>query len=75
MTTVNTQQAVWLFVFLVWHHHLQKANKSSGVYFQMLFSKIFLFLMFPNIQIDLNMLKTEDKQFTFTTKKITGCHL
>jgi len=35
----------------------------------MLFSAIFLFLMFLNIQVDLIILKTYDQQFTLTTKK------
>jgi len=39
------------------------------------FSKIFLFLMFLNIQIDLIVLKTDDEQFTSTTKKIIAYHL
>jgi len=33
------------------------------------FSKIFLFLMFLNIQIDLIILKTDNEQFASTTKK------
>jgi len=33
------------------------------------FSTIFLFFMFLNIQIDLIILKTNDQQFTLTTKK------
>jgi len=49
---------------------LVKVNKSSGAHFQRLFSKIVLFLMFLNIQIDLIMLKRYDEQFTLTTKKI-----
>jgi len=48
---------------------LAKVNKSLGAHFHMLFSKIVLFLMFLNIQIDLIILKTDDKQFTLTTKK------
>ena len=31
--------------------------------------------MFPNIQIDLTVLKTYDQQFTLTTKKIIAYHL
>jgi len=31
--------------------------------------------MFLNIQIHMIMLKTEDKQFTLTTKKIIAYHL
>jgi len=41
----------------------------------MLFSTIFLLLMFLNIQIDLIILKTYDQQFTLTTKKIIVYHL
>jgi len=31
--------------------------------------------MFLNIQIDLIILKTDDKQFTLTTKKVIAYHL
>jgi len=50
-SVVNTQQAVWFCVFLVWRHQLLKVNKSSSAHVQMFFSKISLFLMFLNIQI------------------------
>jgi len=46
-SALNTQQAVWLFVFLVWRHHLQKENKSSGAHFQTFLSKIYLFFDVP----------------------------
>jgi len=65
---LNTQQAVWLFVFLVWRTHLQKVNKSSVRTFRRFFLKLSYFLMFFHIQIDLFILKTDDKQFTLTTK-------
>jgi len=39
------------------------------------FSKIFLFLMFLNIQIDLIILMTDDEQFTLTAKKSLHIHL
>jgi len=42
-STLNTQQALWLFVFLVWLPSLAKVNKSSGAHFEALFSKIILF--------------------------------
>ena len=48
---------------------LAKVNKSSGAHFQMLFSKNVLFFMFLHIQIELIILKRDDKQFTLTTKK------
>jgi len=50
---------------------LQKVDKSSGAHFQALswHLKMFLFLMFLNIQINLIILKTDDEQFTLTTKK------
>jgi len=35
----------------------------------------FLFSMFLNIQIDLIILKTDDKQFTLATKKIIAYHV
>ena len=54
---------------------LAKVNKSLGAHFQTLFSKIVLFLMFLNIQIDLIILKTDDEHFTLTTKKIIAYHL
>jgi len=37
--------------------------------FRGFFSKIFLFLMFLNIKIDLIILKTDDEQFTLTIRK------
>jgi len=46
-----------------------KVNKSSGAHFWALFLKFPNFLMFLNIQIDLLILKTDDGQFTLTTKK------
>jgi len=46
-----------------------------GEHFQTLFCKIFLFLTFLNSQIDLTILKTDDEQFTLTTKKIIAYHL
>ena len=76
--TVNTQQTVCgvqLFVFVVRRHHFQKVNKSSNTHFRTLFSQMFLFLMFLNSQINLIILKTDDDQFTLTTKKITAYHL
>ena len=39
-----------------------KVNKSSGAHFQMFFSKMVLFLMLLNIEIDLIILKTVDEQ-------------
>jgi len=60
-----------MFVFLVLRHHLKKVNKSSGAHFQTIFfSKIVSFLTFFNSHIDFIILKTEDEQFTPTTKKI-----
>jgi len=47
---------------------LRKVNKSA-IALSKIFSTIFLFLMFCNIQIDLIILKTYDQQFTLTTKK------
>jgi len=42
---------------------LQKANKSSGEHFQMLFFlKFSYFLMFLNIEIDLIVINTDDRQ-------------
>jgi len=38
-------------------------------------SKIVLFFMFLNIQIDFIVLNTADEQFTLTTKKILAYHL
>jgi len=37
--------------------------------FRHFFLKLSYFLMFVNIQIDLIILKTDDEQFTLTTKK------
>jgi len=54
---------------------LPKVNRSSGAHFQTFFSKIFLFLTFLNIQIDLIILETDVEQFTLTTKKIIAYHL
>ena len=48
---------------------LPKVNRSSGAHFQTFFSKIFLFLIFLNIEIDLIILETDGEQFTLTTKK------
>ena len=48
---------------------LPKVNRSLGAQFQTFFSKIFFFLIFLNIQIDLIILKTDVEQFTLTTKK------
>jgi len=49
---------------------LAKSKQIIGAHFQMLFLGQFsYFMMFLNIQIDLIMLKTHDKQFTLTTKK------
>ena len=48
---------------------LAKVNKSSDTHFQTFFSKNDLFLKFLNIQIDVIVLKTDDEQFTLTTKK------
>jgi len=39
------------------------------------FSKIVVFLPFLNSKIDFIILKTDDKQFTLTTKKIMAYHL
>jgi len=39
------------------------------------FSKIVLFFMFLNIQIDLIILKTDYEQFTLTTKNIIAYHI
>jgi len=47
---------------------LAKSKQIICVHFQALFSKIFLFLMFLNIQIGLVILKTYDQQFTLTIK-------
>jgi len=55
-------------VFLVWHHHLRKANKSSVCTFRRFCLQFSYFLMFLNIQIDLIVLKTYDQQITLTTK-------
>jgi len=54
---------------------LPKVNISSGAHFQTFFSKMFLFLTFLNIQIDLILLETDVAQFTLTTKKIIAYHL
>jgi len=49
---------------------LAKSKQIIHAHFQTLFSTIFLFLMFLNIQIDLIILKTYDQQFTLTAKKL-----
>jgi len=41
---------------------LAKSKQIIDEHFQTLFSKIFLFLMFLNIEIDLIILKTVDEQ-------------
>ena len=48
-SVVNIQHSTgfWLFVFLVWCHHLHRVNKSSDAHFWTLFSKIFLFFDVP----------------------------
>jgi len=49
---------------------LAKSKQIIDAHFQMLFSPIFLFLMFLNIQIDFIILKTyDDQHFTLKTKK------
>ena len=48
---------------------MQKVNKSSGAHFRRFLSRISYFLMFLSIQIDLIISKTDDEQFTLTTKK------
>jgi len=48
---------------------LAKSKQIIGANFQTLFSTMFLFLMFLNIQINLIILKTYDQQFTLATKK------
>ena len=48
---------------------LAKVNKSLDAHFQTLFSKIVLFFIFLNFQIDFVILKTDVEQFTLTTKK------
>ena len=67
LSTFNTQQAVWLFVSLVWHYHLQKINKSSGAHFQMLFSKIFLFFDVPQYSNRLDYIKDTMSYLLFNT--------
>jgi len=48
---------------------LAKSKQIIGCALSDAFSKILLFLMFLNIQIDLIILKTNDEQFTLTTQK------
>ena len=50
-------------------HHLQKVNKSSGVCFQTLFSKIFAFFDVPQYSHAFDYIKLDDEQFTLTSKK------
>jgi len=49
-----------------------KSKKSSGAQFQMLFLKIVLFFDVPQYlnRFDDTSLKTDDEQFTLTTKKV-----
>jgi len=54
---------------------LAKSKQIIGTHFQTLFLKFSYFLMFLNIQIDFIILKTDDEQFTLTTKKIIAYHL
>ena len=68
LSIINTQQAVWL-CFPGMTPSLAKSKQIIGEHFYMLFSAIFLSLMFLNIQIDWIILKTYDQQFTLTTKK------
>ena len=54
---------------MVWCHHLQKVNKSSGVHFETLFSIIFLFFDVPQYSHAFDYIKLDDKQSTLTSKK------
>ena len=48
---------------------LAKSKQTIGAHFQAFFLQYSYFLMFLNIQIHVNILKTYDPQFTLTTKK------
>jgi len=48
---------------------LAKTKQIVGAHFQTLFLQYSYFLMFLNIHIYFNTLKTYDQQFTLTTKK------
>jgi len=66
LLTQHSILAIWLFVFLVWPHHLQKVNKSWGALFQTLFFLKLLIFDCSSIFIDLIILKTYSEQFTLT---------
>jgi len=68
LLTFNTQQAV--DCLFSWYDVItSKSKQIIGCALSDVFSKIFLFLIFLNIQIDLIILETDVKQFTLTTKK------